>query len=313
MTLHDTLEAAVAHEIITEGQARDIESLEPVPAVPGPAARLGPLVAEAVGYVGGALAVVAGFVLAGQYWEDLRPAARVAVLAIAAVATLGAGAFLRAVDGPLDRLRGVLWVLSAAAMGGTVGVALQEYTDLVGERIGVAAAVAAAAYGLVLWRLRVRALQQLVVAISVAVTVVAGMATLDLDDFAGLALWSVGVAWLLLAWQGWIQPYLTGLLAGSAAALVGPSITPDDRYGWILVVGLLTAIALIGLSIPLRLTPLLGLGIFGIVSYVPRIIFQFFGDSLGAPLSLLLTGLVLVSAALAIARGGLGRGWRVRR
>ncbi|MDR9452235.1 MAG: hypothetical protein RI637_13580, partial [Acidimicrobiia bacterium] len=60
--------------------------------------------------------------------------------------------------------------------------------------------------------------------------------------------------------------------------------------------------ALLAFSVGLRNTMLLGFGAGGIFIFVPQIIFEYFGDTIGVPLALFLTGVVLLGAALLIAR-----------
>lgn len=303
--LRHTLDEARARGIINDEQRRELVALgtgEPPPTAGG---RLRPLVAEAIGYVGGALALVAALVLAEQFWADLRPWARVSLLGVSAASLLAAGMVARGPEGPLARLRGFLWALSAAAVGGTVGVGSSEYSRLTGEEIAFVVGLGVATYGTALWRIRVAGLQQLVVFAGLVTATLAGLAALDpsLASMMGVAAWGLGTAWALLAWAGWIRPLRTGVAAGAAAALLVPFVTSAAfGSGWTLALGLVTAAVLVALSVPLRQTFLLVLGVLGIFLYVPRIIFQYFGETLGAPVSLLLTGIVLVAVALTVAR-----------
>ncbi|HEX6257600.1 MAG TPA: DUF2157 domain-containing protein [Euzebyales bacterium] len=305
--LAGTLREAVAQKIITEQQARqiaDIRAGTPEAPTVRAAGWVRPLVAEALGYVGGALALLSSVILIEQYWAELPPWGRVTLLAATAVGLLTAGALVRVRDGPLDRLRGFLWLLSAVAVGGTVAIGLTEYTALQDSELMLATGVAVAVYGVVLWLARTASLQQLVVFAAVLTAVTAGIGAAEPSwvEATGLAVWMVGMVWAWAAWVGWIRPRRTGLLIGAAAAALGPITVPDDRYGWILAIGLATAGLLVAVSIPAHETVLLGLGVVGIVAYVPRIVFQYFGDTLGAPVSLLITGVVLVAVALTIAR-----------
>ncbi|MDX1657582.1 MAG: hypothetical protein R3343_02065 [Nitriliruptorales bacterium] len=68
-----------------------------------------------------------------------------------------------------------------------------------------------------------------------------------------------------------------------------------------------TAAGLVAASIPLRRTLLLGLGTAGLFVYVPRIVFTWFGDTLGPPVALFVTGVILMSIALALTRLQPGR------
>lgn len=305
--LRAALHEALARGIVTGEQVRQIVAVQAEAsgsATARDAGWLRPKVAEALGYVGGALALLATVLLVQQFWSDVPPSVRVALLTATSVGLLIAGTLVRVREGPLDRLRGFLWLLSAAAVGGTVAVGLFEYTDLREARMMLATGLVVSAYGLAVWLVRQGSLQQLVVFAAMLVVVTSAIGVVDPSwvDATGLAVWVVGVAWASVAWSGWIRPRRTGLLIGAAAALLGPITVPDDRYGWMLIVGLATAGLLIAISIPAREAALLGLGVVGIFAYVPRIVFQYFGDTLGAPVSLLFTGTVLVAIALILAR-----------
>ena len=67
------------------------------------------MIAEVLGYVGGALAVVAALFLGAELWDELGPWPRVLLLGAVAVACLGAGAALGGRDGAPGRLGGFLW------------------------------------------------------------------------------------------------------------------------------------------------------------------------------------------------------------
>lgn len=305
--LAGTLREAVARGIITEQQARritDIEAEAPESPTVHEAGWVRPLVAEAVGYVGGALALLATAILVQRFWADLPAWGRVALLAATAAGLLTAGVLVRVRVGPLDRLRGFLWLLSAVGVGGAVAVGLSEYTALRESELMLVVGVLVACYGLVLWMVRRASLQQLVVFAAALTAVAAGIGVAEPSwvDVTGLVVWMIGTVWASAAWAGLIRPRRTGLLVGAAAAVLGPMTVPDDRYGWILVIGLVTAGLLIAVSVPAHETVLLALGIVGVVAYVPRMVFQYFGDTLGAPISLLITGVVLVAVALTVAR-----------
>ncbi len=47
---------------------------------------------------------------------------------------------------------------------------------------------------------------------------------------------------------------------------------------------------------------LLGVGAVGIFVFVPQVVFQYFGDSLGAPVALLISGAVLIGGAVALSK-----------
>ena len=77
------------------------------------------VVAEVLGYLGGVLAVVAGFVLGAESWGQLGPWGRAAVLAALTGVLLGARWWLRGSEGRvLPRLASVLWLFAVAGFAG---------------------------------------------------------------------------------------------------------------------------------------------------------------------------------------------------
>ena len=85
--LRDLLDRAVAVGILSTYQADAVVALD---AQPAPGARRGAVIAEVLGYVGGALAVVAALFLGAELWDELGPWPRVLLLGAVAVACLGA-------------------------------------------------------------------------------------------------------------------------------------------------------------------------------------------------------------------------------
>jgi Predicted membrane protein (DUF2157) len=103
--------AIVAHE---EARARPVTAPHTtVSRVPG---RRVPVVAEALGYLGGTLALVGLALVVAQYWPDMALAGRLALSGAGAVVFLVAGALVHEeADPALARLRGFLWLLATAA------------------------------------------------------------------------------------------------------------------------------------------------------------------------------------------------------
>jgi len=118
------LDRWVAAGLLAQDQATAILAHEapaapsPAPTAPapaGPRSRV-PVVAEALGYLGGALALGGVVLVLADRWSDLATGSRLA-LALAGVVLFGvAGALTPAdTDPALARLRAFLWLLSSAA------------------------------------------------------------------------------------------------------------------------------------------------------------------------------------------------------
>ncbi len=266
--------------------------------------RLGAHVAEALGYVGAALVLVAGVVVAQQVWVDMSPWAHASLLAVLAVVLLAAGAVVHGEPRtPLGRLGSFLWLLALGAVAGTASVVAEELLELQEAALGVAVTSPTTVIAALLWRLRMRTLQEVAVVAGLTATSVTllALAAVPLDDWGGLLVWSIGVAWFVLAWAGVVRPVRTGQVAGAVVALLGPLVMVGAGRGG-LVLGVVTAAALVAASVALRETALSGLGVLGLFVFIPQMVFEFFGDQLGAPVALLVSGGLLLGVALWLAR-----------
>jgi len=144
---------------------------------------------EALGCLGGALASVR----VNRRESDLAGEPASADLAFAAggaVALLGAGAAIRAVDDPpLGRLRSVLWLMSTASFAAFAGVLAARVWDFSGIGAAVAVAAAATAYAAALWWRSRAPLQHLAVFASAAVLAGTGLS----QAWPGLRAWGPGL------------------------------------------------------------------------------------------------------------------------
>jgi hypothetical protein len=83
---------------------------------------------------------------------------------------------------------------------------------------------------------------------------------------------------------------------------VGAQILSFGWRGAGLALGIGTGVALLGASVALRSTVLLAFGAAGVLLFLPQIVFEYLGDTLGAPLALLVCGIAILAAAFAAAR-----------
>lgn len=264
----------------------------------------GSLVTEGLGYVGGILILIATGIIAGQYFADLGRTGRLAVTGVAAVALLGSGHLVRAAPArpAAGRLRSVLWVLAVAAVAFFLGLLADETFGWTGEEVTFLAASGAAVVGLSLWRRHRWLLQQVAVVAALAVANGSGVAAYLGDGdvaLSGLAIWGVGGVWLMLGWGRHVRPrYATDLLGGIVVT-IGAQVTMHHDWGAALAVA--TAAGLLVTGVRLRALVLLGVGSVATLTVVPGVMQRYFPDTLGAPLALLATGILLVVAALATA------------
>lgn len=324
------LESWVEHQLITGEQARRISAVErksdsdvasrvpptrpdasgggaiTVVSAPLVAGMRSPsLVTEALGYVGGILILVATAIIAGRYFSGLGPIGRVGVAGAAALALVGSGGLVRPAPAraAAGRLRSVLWLLSVAAVAFFVSLLADEVLGWTGEEVSFAAAAAAAAVGLELWRRHRWFLQQVAVVAALAVALASGVAAFLADgDVApsGVAVWGLGGVWLMLGWGRHLRPrYATDLLGG-AAVTMGALLAMDHDWGAALA--LASAASLVIVGVRLRGLVLLSVGSLAMLLVVPGVMQRYFPETVAAPLAVLGAGIVLVVAALVTTR-----------
>src|SRR2546430_62095 len=81
-----------------------------------------PLVAEALGYAGGVLAIAAGLYMVRDFWPNLSTGGVLAFAAIACVVLGAGGAAVRTTgDAALRRMRSVLWLMSTVSLAAFAG------------------------------------------------------------------------------------------------------------------------------------------------------------------------------------------------
>lgn len=229
---------------------------------PAPVARRStsrvPLVAEALGYLGGALAGVGVVLVAAHYWEDLALAGQLALAAGASIVMFVVGLLVgRLGDPAFDRMRAFVWAASSAAAG-TCGVVVVrgglDSDDAAALVLG--GAVAVAAHSGALWRLRDRPVQQLI-ALGAAVTAVGSCgALLASDGWWGFAVWAAGGALVALgiAKRG-SSPDLTEAI-GAIAMVVGAFTVASEwaSAGTLFLVATTVAMAAVAL-VPMDVAP----------------------------------------------------------
>ena len=150
---------------------------------------------EILGYLGGALALVAGLVLGAESWAQLGRWGRAAVLAAVVAALLGAGWRLRADAGRvLPRLASVLWFAAVAAWAGLLAVLLGGRSDQAFGDPPLLVAAGSLALAAALWALERWALQQVALLVTVVATILAAGDRLGWpgETATGLGLLGVG-------------------------------------------------------------------------------------------------------------------------
>lgn len=260
------------------------------------------LVVEALGYLGGVIMLVGAGILVGLYWEDVPVALRLVLVAATAGALVGAGFVVPdRLGDAAARLRAVLWALAVAAALMFFTVLTADVLDWYDEKalvvIGPGTAVVAAS----LWWLRRTWLQQLPLLVALVLTAlgVGGqLAGMD-SSWPGVAVWAVGAVWAGLAWADRLAPRVTGVAFGALASVFG-SLTVGGDAG--ILLGLLTAVAMVALALYGRSLPWLGVAALSTLWTAPRAAFEWFPGRLSASMTLIVTGGLLVGAAIWVAR-----------
>lgn len=310
--LEDRLDRWTAEGLLTPEQAVAIRSRErEEPAAEGRSA----LAAEAIGYLGAALALVAAGLVAGRYWDRIELWGRLTLLVTIAVVTFLAGWWVRERSGAaVGRLVSLLWFATAASTTAAAVLAGDELLGLEESRLALFAGGALTLVAAMLYLRRPRPLQQVALLAGV-ITVSQALLTLPLAAidplYHGLALWATGIAWALLGHGGWLVPRTAALVLGGVVTIVGLQVgSVGDLPGEGLGLALATTAAVGVASVAARDLRLLGLAVAGTFLFVPRAVFHYFGDSLGAPFALFLTGVVLIGVAVGSLRVGRGLGRR---
>jgi hypothetical protein len=155
----------------------------------------------------------------------------------------------------------------------------------------------------VAWWLHAQALQLLALIGTSSGLVAAAMQQLGVDSPAifGFVMIPIGLAWFAQSRKPYFEPGPIGMAGGLFVAFIGTQAISGEWpiAGSAVLVG--GAIALMALSVMDRSTPELLLGALGLFISLPRLVSEWLGGSIGAPIALLLCGLVLVGVAVRVA------------
>jgi hypothetical protein len=298
------LQAWRAEGLVTPEQAEAIAAFEA--AQPEPTSPRRTLFAEAIGYVGAALAVGAVGMIVSNVWGELSTGPRLLLVGLLTLILAGAGFGLRTLArDPMQRLASVLFTGAVAGVGWFAAILATEVGSLQEGEVGLAVGGAALAAALPLYLLRKRALHQLTVLVATIVVAVSALSlpAMDVDPiWYGLTISAIGAAWFTLAFGGWLVPRVLGEVTGAALAILALQVTGRADQYWPMFVAVALAGGLIALAVVSDRLHHLVVGAVGLFILVPQLVFRIFGDTLGAPAILLIIGLLLVLLAVGIGR-----------
>ena len=296
--------------LITNEQAANIRAFERGTALTPRPGRI-TIAVEAIAYLGVVLALAATFALWAQLdagtWERAVLTIGVTVVACAAGWILGRGE-----DPGLGRLGATLWLLATgmAAFGAASVIHAIDPTRVtqgdVDGPMALTIGVAMAVVGWLGYLIRHHPITHVgafagTVGFAIAAPLVSSTAVGSVQPhWIGLALAGVGIVWYLAS------PRLAGPDVGptlaTGALVAAPLFGMDRATDLALVLGV--AVSAVAVALGIRAAGWFGLAIGGVAlfGYSTAAIVYFFGDTIGAPLSLLIAGALLLIVAVVVTR-----------
>jgi len=308
--LRDRLVVWIQAGIISPEQAERIRDLESA-TVPDPEGVTGERrlrVAEVVGYVGAAFALGALALLIAEFWSELTVWARIALAGMLTVTALGAGAALHPRPGPaIRRLVGGLWLAGVVGVAWTTGIIATQVLGIEERWIPTVTGAAALAVAALLLSVGRHVTVQVATLVALGATTtgtLVAIAPLEPGALAfGVLLVGGGMTWALAGAGGWLGPRTSAEVVGAIVMLVGAQVLTGT--GWprsAQVLAVVLAAVLVVASLPGGRIHLLYIGAVGLFVAVPRLVFELFADTLGAPATLLTTGVLLIIMAVGLGR-----------
>jgi hypothetical protein len=294
----------VAAGLITDDQATSIEAFEAAKPTTMTA------VLEVLGYLGAVLVVVAGLIIIGDMWPDLDTSAKVLIASVAAVVLIAGGIVATGFErDALRRMGQVSLFLAAGPLGLAVGVAVDTNTsDEVAVFLGFGAAFF---YGIIMYVRDGSWAQHLGVFIAGVGTSSSAVAAVNQDWTwePGAAAFLFGVVWLGLSTAERLPPKLLGEIAGLVAMMFGSlaliaalDFDNDGALYTVLSALIVVSVGLVAIGTVRDRVALIVGGMAGLILYIPWLISSAFGETLGAPVVLLIVGGLLMGSAIYLTR-----------
>ena len=268
----------------------------------------GVLLAEALGYVGAAIAIAAVVILLGNQWGSLNLGGRLGLIGLITAIVSGAGVALRGSEGaPIRRLVSLLLTAGVGGVGWMVGIVAKDVFRWADSTTFLAVGISSLILSGALYGWRPRALPQVASLASALIVVGAIFNRPGLDGtstWVGLSMWAVGVAWALFGLGGWLRPVPVAVGFGSVVALISAQVaSAGEQRLALLLVGLATAGALLARGVGRGAAYQVAIGSLGLLTFLPQVVVHIFGTAIGAMVTMLVVGLILVVVSVRLARG----------
>ncbi len=293
------IETWVEQGIITSDQAGKIHEFED---------RESPqrsIALEILGYVGATLVLAAGMALMSNTWPDLERGVRLSILLAGTGLLTWAGMSGISDRGdPMRRLGQTALMLAVPAIGVAARIATD---DVIPGRSVIVGFIVASGVAVILY-LRSPSYPQHIVLFTAIIGLAVNLALRPLSSteslFVSLAFLGVGLMWVSLTTVGWLTARTLGEVLGGGAAVVGSVImVATVESSAPAMVGFITAsVGVIWFSLSRNRTAVLVTGMIGIVLYVPWLITETLGDSVGTPIALFTAGALLIGSAIFLMR-----------
>lgn len=298
--LPDRLGAWVDAGLITRDQADAIEAHEAT----APDHDL-PKWVEPVAYLGAALVAVALFLFGIEVWDRLAPWGRISLAAVVTLVLLGAGTALRRSDAaPARRAASFSWFLAVAGVAATTGLILFDALDIPGDWASLATALVTFVAALGLYLMSNAGLQQVAMAVGAVATIATIPEFLPLADVwvATMMFFALGVVWMLFVWAGMLRPPGAGWAIGALLTLTIGFATFESGTALWSIIGIAAGLGLVFLSTRVDSRALLGIGVLGLVVWIPATVTNLFESSIAVPVAILVTGVVTLTVVIAALR-----------
>ena len=210
-----------------------------------------PVVAEALGYLGGTLGIAGIAVMVGRRWMHMGEGTRLLITGVAATLLVVAGGFVREhADPALLRLRSFAWAVAtaiAAVLGGTFTHDVLDATD--SRSVVLGGAVLVTALSGALWFGRHLPVQEGTMAAGALVGTGVGMSLIASSTVSGATLWVVS---LLVATVGLrritTDPWVL-TVTGSVGAIAAGLMVSNDRTGPGLLLASMTTLGVLAIGV----------------------------------------------------------------